>query len=178
MMFTMSRISLARQHVLFLLRERRRKMRAQTRQSEPKEVHVAFPAVLKPANTTPSLHITTGDQSTTLPTAADRQGGASMFEFGSLSRTNLPTSSFAASVPPYFVQMVDILETAHREGRPRLLRSHVAVQLVQRTPTIYQQAGVDKFKDYAAFAERLGLVELGGIQGTAWIALGPSYLGA
>ena len=74
--------------------------------------------------------------------------------------------------------MLEVLEDARREGQPSLLRSHVALQLTRRNPAVYQEAGVTKFKDYAALAESMGLIELGGFQGTAWISLASSHLGA
>ena len=72
--------------------------------------------------------------------------------------------------------MVDILQEAHVNGTRTMLRSALAIQLKQRDPNVYQLAGVSKFKEYAAVAEHLGIVELGGAQGGAWIALTSSGL--
>lgn len=92
---------------------------------------------------------------------------------------DLPNISLnALQVPPFFTHLVDILARAYRAGLLRLLRSAVAVELKQRNPSVYREAGVEKFKEYAALAESMGLVTLGGIHGTAWIALGPSCFGA
>jgi len=42
---------------------------------------------------------------------------------------------------------------------------------IARNGTTYRQAGVLRFREYVTMAEKAGIVELGGSEGTAWIAL-------
>jgi len=44
------------------------------------------------------------------------------------------------------------------------------VQIAKNGST-YKAAGVAKFSQYVALAEKQGIVEIGGSEGTAWIAL-------
>ncbi|KAJ3553458.1 hypothetical protein NM688_g3604 [Phlebia brevispora] len=161
----------------------------ETRPSDPSSTEdpCAIPAVVRPTAPDSPLH----EASHTAEFTVVNQASTASYMPRSFSQSkeqtslgdspylqDLPTIALASPPPPVpaaFMHMVEILDNAHREGLPRLLRSHVAVQLTQRNPTIYQEAGVTKFKDYAALAERLGLVELGGLQGTAWIALKRSH---
>ena len=75
-----------------------------------------------------------------------------------------------AAVPDKFKTLVEYLKTYRSKGNVRPLRTQIAVEL-SRDSTTYRQAGVTKFRDYAAMAEKEGIIELGGWQGTAWIAL-------
>lgn len=60
------------------------------------------------------------------------------------------------------------LEKMQLTGNVRPLRSLVGCEL--KRPD-YAQAGVQAFSPYVALAEKLGIVELGGIGGKAWIGL-------
>ncbi|KAF7789554.1 hypothetical protein EIP86_000500 [Pleurotus ostreatoroseus] len=167
----------------------------ETRQSESKEASAAYSTISRPEAGNPFHSTTNRTQLTALPSAADRPSALNFAPRSvcniaqhddrslahSLQGITLPTITFAASpraVPPVFAHMLEILEASRREGQPSLLRSHVALQLTRRNPAVYQEAGVTKFKDYAALAESMGLIELGGFQGTAWISLASSHLGA
>ena len=74
------------------------------------------------------------------------------------------------TVPDKFKILVQCLKSHRSKGNLRPLRTHIAVEIA-RNGTTYQQAGVTKFRDYAAIAEKEGIVALGGWQGTAWITL-------
>lgn len=123
------------------------------------------------------LHIAERQGTTSCP-EPDVNVGVRADLFGNPPRSSdVPIIAFPASspsVPLAFAHMVEILDKARREGEPRILRSVVALQLKERNPAVYENAGVTKFKDYTAIAHSMGLIELGGIAGTAWIALASS----
>ena len=74
------------------------------------------------------------------------------------------------AVPDKFKILVQCLKSHRLKGILRPLRTHIAEEIA-RNGTTYRQAGVSKFRDYAAMAEKEGIISLGGWQGTAWIAL-------
>lgn len=76
-----------------------------------------------------------------------------------------------------FQSLVDVLDSARRMGQVRMLRSHLAIQLTKQNERVYRDAGVTKFKEFAALAKQQGIVELGGSEGSAWISLLPSWHG-
>jgi hypothetical protein len=76
--------------------------------------------------------------------------------------------------PPQFLPLIDQLLLARSKGVVKPGRSTIAIALLQCDKDVYERAGVTKFKDYALLAEQASLVELGGLQGDAWIALHPS----
>ncbi|KAF9466398.1 hypothetical protein BDZ94DRAFT_218550 [Collybia nuda] len=84
------------------------------------------------------------------------------------------TAPLDESVPPIlpspkvFTLLVEQLEKLRLAGNPKPLRSLVGCELNKR---VYAQAGVQGFSHYVALAERMGIVELGGIGGKAWIGL-------
>ena len=73
-------------------------------------------------------------------------------------------------VPDKFKILVQCLKTHRSKGNLRPLRSKISIEIA-RNGSIYRQAGVLKFREYAAIAEEAGIIELGGSEGTAWIAL-------
>ncbi|KAF5324718.1 hypothetical protein D9611_004321 [Ephemerocybe angulata] len=77
-------------------------------------------------------------------------------------------------VPPGFRPLVDILHSLREEGHRRPLRSNVGLQLLKKDPQVYKKAGHVRFAQYAATAVTLGIVELGGKDGKAWICLHPT----
>ncbi|EKM55732.1 uncharacterized protein PHACADRAFT_184504 [Phanerochaete carnosa HHB-10118-sp] len=83
------------------------------------------------------------------------------------------------SMPPVdpFQSLVDVLDSARRAGQTKMLRSHLAIQLTKRNERVYRDAGVTKFKEFAALAQQQGIIELGGSEGSAWIALLPPWYG-
>lgn len=80
-----------------------------------------------------------------------------------------PTSDFPV-VPDAFKILIQCLKSHRSKGRLRPLRSPVSVEIACNGAT-YRQAGVLKFRHYVAMAEKAGIVELGGSESTAWIAL-------
>lgn len=86
----------------------------------------------------------------------------------SASNPSQPTS--CPPVPDKFKILVQCLKTHRSQGRVRLLRSHVALQIACNGTT-YRRAGVSKFKQYIAMASKAGIVELGGSELVAWIGL-------
>jgi len=73
-------------------------------------------------------------------------------------------------VPDKFKILVQCLKSRRSKGSLRPLRSKVAIE-VACNGTTYRQAGVLKFGQYAAMAEKEGIVEMGGSEATAWIGL-------
>ena len=73
-------------------------------------------------------------------------------------------------VPDKFKILVQCLKSHRSKGSLRPLRSNVAVEIACNGTT-YRQAGVLKFGQYVAMAEQAGIVEMGGLEGTAWIGL-------
>ncbi|KAF8801458.1 DUF537-domain-containing protein [Phlegmacium glaucopus] len=78
--------------------------------------------------------------------------------------------TLSPAVPEIFKILVQCLQSHRSKGVFRPLRTHVAVEIA-RNGTTYRQAGVLRFGDYVALAEKAGIVELGGSGGTVWIAL-------
>ena len=76
-----------------------------------------------------------------------------------------------------FKPLIHLLLAARESGITHPLRSTIGLDLVQSDNQIYQRAGVSKFRDYAALAEQAGIIELGGKDGGAWIALHPNWFG-
>jgi hypothetical protein len=85
-----------------------------------------------------------------------------------------PSPSEVDNARPFSL-MITLLDYCRIAGNPRMLRGTLAIRLVQQNPQVYKQAGVQKFKEYAALAEKRGIVELGGSQGDAWISLLPKW---
>jgi hypothetical protein len=74
-----------------------------------------------------------------------------------------------------FQLLIEILDAEHKSGQTTVLRSKVSLQLISRNTAVYREAGVGKFKEYIALAQRHGIVELGGVGGYAWMSLHPSW---
>ena len=80
-----------------------------------------------------------------------------------------PSTAFLV-VPDKFKILVQCLKSHRSKGNLRPLRSNVAVEVACNGAT-YRQAGVLKFGQYVAMAEKAGIVEMGGSESTAWIGL-------
>ncbi|KAG5219743.1 NYN domain-containing protein [Salix suchowensis] len=91
-----------------------------------------------------------------------------------LSTPPLVVTSGNVVVYPYFILLVEILHQFRTEGDPQPTRSKVADGLMRRNKFIYHQAGVERFGEYAALAQRSGLVELGVRGSEHWISLSPT----
>ncbi|KAF5330704.1 hypothetical protein D9619_005963 [Psilocybe cf. subviscida] len=91
--------------------------------------------------------------------------------FGALKPPASPKRfNYSAGVPPHFVILIKVLQAQLKEGKERILRCQVGEQISHKGVT-YQKAGANNFSEYVAMAERAGIVELGGSEGKAWIAL-------
>ena len=86
------------------------------------------------------------------------------------SANPLQPTPFHPVVPDKFKILVQCLKSHRSKGTLRPLRSNIAVE-VACNGTTYRQAGVSKFGQYAAMAEQAGIVEMGGLESTAWIGL-------
>ncbi|KIK64268.1 hypothetical protein GYMLUDRAFT_259249 [Collybiopsis luxurians FD-317 M1] len=65
-------------------------------------------------------------------------------------------------IPQYFFPLVQHLERRRLLNEYMPEKSKVASALIERDKEMYQKAGCNKFKDFAAKAEQMGLVTLGG----------------
>ncbi|KAG8217444.1 hypothetical protein J3R82DRAFT_5589 [Butyriboletus roseoflavus] len=74
-----------------------------------------------------------------------------------------------------FEPLINLLLAARESGITRPSRSIIATSLLQFNKRVYQRAGVQKFRDYTALAERAGIIELGHTRDDPWIALHPNW---
>ncbi|OAX31071.1 hypothetical protein K503DRAFT_806395 [Rhizopogon vinicolor AM-OR11-026] len=77
--------------------------------------------------------------------------------------------------PPQFLPLIVQLLQARSKGDMKPGMYSIAFALLQYDKDAYKRAGVNKFGDYASLAERASLIELGGSEGEAWIALHPKW---
>ena len=77
-----------------------------------------------------------------------------------------------------FKPLIHLLLAARESGVTHPSRSTIAVDLAQSDNQVYQRAGVSRFREYTALAEQAGIIELGGREGGAWIALHPNWSAA
>ena len=82
------------------------------------------------------------------------------------------------SIPPGFEPLIQKLESYRSQGVLRPFRSKVALELATPTTAVYRRVGVERFGQYADMAVKAGIIELGGKEGGAWIALRPEWYGA
>jgi len=61
------------------------------------------------------------------------------------------------------------------KGIDKASRSTIAVAMLQLDKDIYKHAGVNRFSNYTKLAEQASLIELGGLEGQAWIGLHPKW---
>ncbi|KAF5387050.1 hypothetical protein D9615_001822 [Tricholomella constricta] len=81
-------------------------------------------------------------------------------------------------VQPLFKLLVQRLEFHRAKDFFRPFRSVIAVELATQDNTLYRRARVERFGQYVALAEKAGIIELGGREGGAWIALRPEWYDA
>ncbi|KAG6889733.1 hypothetical protein C0995_015031 [Termitomyces sp. Mi166 len=81
-------------------------------------------------------------------------------------------------VPLQFSLLVQRLEFHRSKGFSRPFRSGIAVELASKDNMVYRRAGTERFGQYVALAEKAGIIELGGKEGGAWIALRPEWYNA
>ena len=75
-----------------------------------------------------------------------------------------------------FKPLIHLLLAARESGITHPSRSIIASDLLQSDSQVYQRAGVSKFRQYTALAEKAGIIELGGKDGD-WITLHPNWFG-
>ena len=79
-----------------------------------------------------------------------------------------PTPSF--TVPDKFKILIRCLKTHRSRGNLSPRRCEISSEIAQNGTT-YRLAGVSAFDEHVVMAEKAGIVELGGSESTAWIAL-------
>ncbi|KAF8201502.1 hypothetical protein BJ912DRAFT_945543 [Pholiota molesta] len=77
-------------------------------------------------------------------------------------------------VPLVFKSLVQTLKLQQSKGFPRPSRAVIAY-MMYKSGFVYKDAGVNNFSQYAALAEKQGIVELGGNEGDGSISLTPEY---
>jgi len=82
-----------------------------------------------------------------------------------------PSPHTRDSIPSEFVPLVEFLVKEKQKGNTKALRSNVAFSLFKEDQMVYSRAGVANFSGYSALAEKAGVVQMGGTDGEAWIAL-------
>ena len=84
--------------------------------------------------------------------------------------TVAPAPSTPLVIPSIFCILVQALQEQKSKGNIRPLRSNIAMSISKNGAT-YKSAGVIKFGDYVSLAQKAGIIELGGLEGAAWISL-------
>ncbi|KAI0928282.1 hypothetical protein AcW2_004339 [Taiwanofungus camphoratus] len=92
-----------------------------------------------------------------------------------------PVSSQAVpSLPPipkHFEVLIQVLEDHRATKVYEVSRGLVAQEITQRDPKVYQKVGIQRWKEYAAKAEKAGIVKLGGSRKNNWVSLEPAWHG-
>lgn len=78
-------------------------------------------------------------------------------------------------VPAQFVPLVRSLERALSLGYDALMQGSIAHQVGRDYPDAYELAGVKHWTDYAALAEKAGIVISGGPETKKWMSLAPAW---
>jgi hypothetical protein len=79
-------------------------------------------------------------------------------------------SALSIAVPDKFKILVQCLKLHRSTGICRPLRSKIGLEIA-KNGTTYRKAGVLKFSEYVEMAKQAGIVDLGGSDGAAWVAL-------
>lgn len=84
----------------------------------------------------------------------------------------------STSVPAHFRPLVKVLKRQLKDGVKKVDYSMLGSLLRQESPTVYEQAGVTKLREYACLAEEAGVVVIkenkngpGGVDGQRWVSL-------
>jgi hypothetical protein len=86
-----------------------------------------------------------------------------------------PSSSAQKKIPPAYQTLADVLEKYRAQGTTRPLRGTIALDIVKKDSKVFERAGVKKFREFSALAEKDKIVTLGGVEGAAWISLHPDW---
>ncbi|KAH0584268.1 hypothetical protein H2248_009817 [Termitomyces sp. 'cryptogamus'] len=76
---------------------------------------------------------------------------------------------------PQFSLLVQRLQFHRSRGFSCPFRSNVSLELASKDNMVYRRAGTERFGQYVALPEKAGIIELGGEEGGAWIALRPEW---
>ncbi|KAJ7109170.1 NYN domain-containing protein [Mycena epipterygia] len=79
------------------------------------------------------------------------------------------------SIPPLFESLIESLRKLRAKGMLRPVRSVVAQDIITKDKMLYKKAGVQRFSQFSALAEKAKIIELGGREGNAWISLHPDW---
>ncbi|KDR73459.1 hypothetical protein GALMADRAFT_227907 [Galerina marginata CBS 339.88] len=148
--------------------------------SAPSSLPVSFPPFIAATPTTPTPVITGPKTFVSFPHPSVPQSAASNSSQGSTNNglTGSVIQAKPAIVTPVnFKVLVQSLQSHRLKGNYRPPRSIVSIEIAKNGLT-YKKAGVEKFGQYVALAEQLGIVELGGREGGAWISLKPDWYDA
>ncbi|TRM61729.1 NYN domain-containing protein [Schizophyllum amplum] len=110
----------------------------------------------------------------------------SSFSFIQNASTSSAPSSFPQAFPPnaalartvatmHFKPLVDILLVLLEAGNPRPRRQEVSTRITRTYSHIYKQTSISDFDGLCTAASTGGVVELGGADSNAWMALTPAY---
>jgi hypothetical protein len=83
----------------------------------------------------------------------------------------VPSLPGTSGFPQQFQMLIEQLQRSRLAGADRPLRSLVGQMLLDHNKAVYKEAGFEGFKDYIAAAEKAGIIQLGGVGGSAWISL-------
>ncbi|KAG6813357.1 hypothetical protein H0H92_011905, partial [Tricholoma furcatifolium] len=156
--------------------------------------HIPEPISVQETTNTPSISRHQHQDLNLIPPLNDSSTNTSFFSQHSYQSPTLhPTSTTAPvstesnsfisgppltepkGVPLIFNLLVERLKLHRSKGFYRPLRSIVSAELVAQDKGLYRRAGAEKFGQYVALAEKAGIIELGGKEGGAWIALRPEW---
>ncbi|KAJ7349496.1 NYN domain-containing protein, partial [Mycena albidolilacea] len=112
---------------------------------------------------TPSLEVSTNANIQAKPTPPSAPAPSSSAQNKKLTPSPAPAPSTSAQkkIPPVYQTLVDALEKYRAQGTIRPLRSVIAVDIVKKDSKVFQRAGVKKFRQFSALAEKDKIVTLG-----------------
>ncbi|KAJ7686600.1 hypothetical protein B0H14DRAFT_3057348, partial [Mycena olivaceomarginata] len=87
-----------------------------------------------------------------------------------------PSSSAQKKIPPVYQTLVDALEKYRAQGTTRPLRGTIALDILKKDSKVFERAGVKKFREFSALAEKDKIVTLGGVVGYRFILIGVSEI--
>ena len=126
------------------------------------------------SNITLSPNITTTPVSASVPSlfppSSPSNATSAVASTSAEAAAPLSCSAPFPTIPDKFKILIERLKSHMLKGSLRPLRSKIAPE-VACNGTTYRQAGVSKFGQYVALAEKAGIVEMGGSESTAWISL-------
>ena len=92
-----------------------------------------------------------------------------------LQSVSPPSSSTQKKIPPVFQTLVDVLEKYRAKGIARPLRTAIGLDIIAKDKQVYERAGVKKFRQFVALAEKAEIITVGGADDAAWVSLHPDW---